>query len=99
MPCFYSCVYWDCLCDHLKNVSWEDIFKLSASSAASEICERVQVGIAVYVPHHKYKVKLHSSPWFSAASAIAIVHRNHFSFVPIEKNFEASKLTYTNKTK
>ena len=33
----YSHADWDGLCDHLKDVSWEDIFKLSAS-AASEFC-------------------------------------------------------------
>ena len=54
------------------------IFKLSASAAASEFCEWVQVGIDVYIPHRKYQVKPHSSPWFSAAFAAAIVHRNHF---------------------
>ena len=37
-----------------------------------------QVGIDVYIPHRKYQVKPHSSPWFSAACAAAIVHRNHF---------------------
>ena len=30
------------------------------------------------MPHRKYQVKLHSSPWFSAVCAAAIVHRNHF---------------------
>ena len=45
---------------------------------ASEFCEWVQVGIDVYIPHRKYQVKLHSSPWFLAACAAAIVHRNHF---------------------
>ena len=74
----YSRADWDGLRDHLRDVSWEDIFKLSASAAASEFCEWVQVGIDVYIPHRKYKVKLHSSPWFSAACAAAIVHRNHF---------------------
>ena len=57
---------------------WGDIFKLSASAAASEFCEWVQVGIDVYVCHRKYQVKPHSSPWFSAACAAAIVHGNHF---------------------
>ena len=38
----------------------------------------VQVGIDVYIPHRKYQVKPHSSPWFSASCAAAIVHRNHF---------------------
>ena len=50
------------LCDHLRDVPWEDIFKLSASTAASEFCEWVQVGIDVYIPHRKYQVKPHSSP-------------------------------------
>ena len=65
-------------CDHLRAVPWEDIFKLSASTAASEFCEWVQVGIDVYIPHRKYQVKPHSSPWFSAARAAAVGHRNHF---------------------
>ena len=55
-----------------------DIFTLSASAAASEFCEWVQVGIDVYIPHRKYQVKPQSSPWFSAACAAAIVQRNHF---------------------
>ena len=46
----YSCADWDSLCDHLRDVPWEDIFKLSASSSASEFCEWVQVGIHVYIP-------------------------------------------------
>ena len=62
----------------MRDFPWEDIFKLSASSAASEICEWVQVGIDVYIRHCKYQVKPHSSPSFSAACAAAIVHRNHF---------------------
>ena len=74
----YSCADWDGHCDHLRDVLWEDIFKLSASAAPSEFCVWIQVGIDVYIPHHKYQVKPHSSPWFSAACAAAIVHRNHF---------------------
>ena len=53
---------WDDLRDHLRDVAWENIFKLSASAAASEFCEWVQVGIDVYIPHRKYQVKPHSSP-------------------------------------
>ena len=30
------------------------------------------------MPYRKYQVKPHSSPWFSAACAASIVHRNHF---------------------
>ena len=63
----------------MRDVPWEDIFKLSASAAGGELCEWVQVGIDVYMSHGKYRVKPHSSPWFLAAFAAAIVHRN-FSF-------------------
>ena len=58
----YSRGDWDGLCDHLRDLPWEDIFQLSASPAASEFCEWVQVGIDVYIPHRKYQIKLHSSP-------------------------------------
>ena len=54
----YSCADWDGLCDHLRDVPWEGIFKLSASAAAGEFCEWVQVGIDLYIPHRKYQVKL-----------------------------------------
>ena len=37
----YSRGDWDGLCDHLRDLPWEDIFKLSASPAASEFCEWV----------------------------------------------------------
>ena len=30
---------WDGLCGHLRDVPWEDIFKLGASAATSEFCE------------------------------------------------------------
>ena len=31
----YSCADWDGLHNHLRDVPWQDIFKLSASAAAS----------------------------------------------------------------
>ena len=74
----YSSADWDGLCDHLRDVPREDIFKFSASAAASEFCEWVQVGIHVYIWHCKYQVKPHSSPWFWVACAAAINHSNHF---------------------
>ena len=58
----YSHADWDGLCDHLRDVPWEDIFKLSTSAAASDFCDRLQVGIDVYIRHRKYQVKCHSSP-------------------------------------
>ena len=47
----YSRADWGGLRDHLRDVPWEDIFKLSASAAAGEFCERAQVGIDVHIPH------------------------------------------------
>ena len=73
----YSRANWDGLRDNLRDIPWEDIFKLSASAAASEFCECIQVAIDVNIPLHKYQLKLHSTPWFSAACAAPIVHRNH----------------------
>ena len=67
---------WDGLCYHLRDVSWEDIFKFGASAATTEFCEWVQVGINVYIPRRKSQVKPHSSLWFLAASVAAIVHTN-----------------------
>ena len=69
----------------MRDVPWEDIFELSASAAASEFCEWAQVGIDVYIPHRKYQVKPHTAPWFSAAGAATIVHRDHF-FCLYQKN-------------
>ena len=74
----YSRADWDGLHDHFRDVPWEDIFKVSASAAASEFCEWVWIGIDVYIPHRKYQVKSPSSLRFLAACAAAIVHRNHF---------------------
>ena len=65
---FYRIAYdssradWDGHHDHLRNVPWEDIFKLGASAAASEFCVWVQVGIDAYMPHRRYQVKPLSSP-------------------------------------
>ena len=92
----YSGAGWDGLRDHLRDVPWEDIFKLSASAAAaaSEFCEWVRVGIDVYIPHHKYQIKPHSSPWFSAVCAAAIVHRNHFFCLYQQNKSSESKVKF-----
>ena len=90
----YSRADWDGLHDHLRNVLWEDIFKLSASAAASDFCEWVQFGIDVYISHRKYQVKPHSSPWFSAACAAAIVHRNHFFCLYQQNKSSESKVKF-----
>ena len=90
----YSRADWDGLRDHLRDVPWEDIFKLGLSAAASKFCEWVQVGIDVYIPHRKYQVRSHSSPWFSAACAAAIVHRNHFFHLYQREKSSDSKIKF-----
>ena len=72
----------------------EDIFKLRASAAACKFCEWIQVGIDAYIPHHKHQVKPHSSPWFSAARAAVIVHRNHFFWLYQQNRSSESKVRF-----
>ena len=50
----------------------------------------MQVGI----PHRKYQVKPYSSPWFSAACAAAIVHRNHFFRLYQQNKSSESKVKF-----
>ena len=90
----YSHANWNGLRDHLRDVPWEDVFKLGVSAAAWEFCEWDQVGIDVYIPHRKYQVKPNSSsPLFSATCAGAIAHRNHFFHL-----YQKGK-SFTSKTK
>ena len=90
----YSHADWDGLRDHLRDVPWEDIFKLSASAAGSEFGEWAQVGIDVSIPHHRYQVKPHLSPWFPAACAAAIVCRNHFFRLYQQNKSSESKVNF-----
>ena len=92
----YSHAHYNGLCNHLRDFPWEDNFKLSASVAANKFSEWVQVGIVVCVPHYKYQVKPHSSLWFSASCAPAIVHRNHF-FCLCQQNKSSESKVQTGK--
>ena len=49
------------------------LIKLSASAAANEFSEWVQVGTELCLPHQKYLIKSHLSLSFSAACAASIV--------------------------
>ena len=95
----YSCADWDGLHDHLRNAPWENIFKLNASAAASIFCELVHVGIDVCIPHRTYQVKPHLSPWFSAACAAAIVHRNPFFRLYQQNQSSESKVMFRQASK
>ena len=76
----------------MRDVPWEDIFELSTSAAVSEFFEWIQVGIDVCIPHCKYQVNPHSSPWFSGAFAAAIVHRNYFFLLNLKESSEKENL-------
>ena len=78
----------------MRDVLWENIFKLSASAAASEFCVWVQVGIDVYIHHCKYQLKPHLSPWFSAACTAAIVYRNPFVHLHQQSKSSESKVKF-----
>ena len=91
----HSGAHWDSFCDHLKDVLWDDIFKPGASAAASEFCEWLQVRIYIYIPHHKYQVKPHLLPWFSAACAATIFHQNNFFCLYQQKKSSESKVKFS----
>ena len=90
----YSRADCDSLHDHLKDVPWEDFLKLSASDAASEFCEWVQVGIDAYIPHLNYQVKSDPPPWFSAVCAAAILHRKNFFRLHQQNKSSESKVKF-----
>ena len=50
--------------------------------------------IDVYILHHKYQVKPHLSPCFSAACAAAIVYRNHFFHLYQQNKSSESKVKF-----
>ena len=83
----------DGLCDQLRDVPCEDIFKLGASAAASEFSEWAEVGKDAYTPYRKYQANPHSSLWFSAACAAAIVHRNRFFRLYLHNKSSESKMS------
>ena len=106
----YSWADWHGLRDHLREVLWKDIFKFNACTTASELCEWVQVEIDVYITHHKYQVKLLSSPQFSAEqkSFLHLYQQNKSSESKVKFKqasnrckmvLEAVKLAYATKTK
>ena len=50
--------------------------------------------LMLYFPHRNYQVKPHSSPWFSAACAAAIVKRDHFLRLYQQSKSSKSKVKF-----
>ena len=48
----------------------------------------------VHLSHRKYQLKPHSSPWFSAAGAAAIVHKNHYFCLYQQNKSSESKVKF-----
>lgn len=69
---------WNSFRDLLRDAPWSHVFSLPANKCASEVISWIQAGIEAFVPHRRYQVKPHSSPWFSPGCASAIAHRNHY---------------------
>ena len=61
----------------MRDVPWEDIFKLDVSAAATNFVSGLRLEL-IYISLVKSIRSSHSSPWFSADCTAAIVHRNHF---------------------
>ena len=104
----YSRADWNGFRDHLRDVPWEDIFNLSASTAACEFCEWLQVRIDVCIPHHKYQANPHSSPYFIEITFFRLYQQNKSSESKVKfrqasnrckRVFEAAKLEYATETK
>ena len=64
------------------DVSLEDIFKLGASAAANELCDWVQVGIDVHIPHHKYHRLFHERQACTHAHAHLEMSRQAKNYPP-----------------
>ena len=85
----YSCADWEGICDQLRNVPLEDVFKLGASADANVFFEWAQAGTDVHIPHSQYQLKPHLSSWISAVCAAAIVDRNYQQNKPSKSVYEA----------
>ena len=77
----------------MRDVPWQDIFKLSASTTVTDFCDWFKVKTDVYIPHCKYQVKPNLSLWFSGASTAARVHSNLF-FCLYQHNKSSSKVKF-----
>ena len=98
MPCFIALLMTILLLIGMIDscVPWEYIFKLNASTAASDFCEWVQVGIGVYIPHLKYQVKPPHLLGFQLLVLLPYVvcYRNHFFHLYQKDKYSESKFKF-----
>ena len=107
----YSRADWEGLCDHLRDVPWEDIFKLSASAAAGDFVSGFRLELMYISLTVNIRPSLTHLYGFQLLVQF-IVHRNHFSHLYSQNkvNFgqdshrckgvlKAAKLAYANETK
>ena len=110
----YSCADRDVLCDNLRDVPCDNIFKLSASTATSEFCQWVRLELMYIFLIVSIRSNLTHPLGFSS---LYCYHRNHFfvctnriNLLNLKANFrqannrcrrvlEAAKLPYTAKSK
>ena len=71
-------------------ISSNSVFLLLLVSFVMEF----RLKLMCYIPHRVYQVKLHSSPWFSAAWAAAIVYRNQFFRLYQQNKSSESKVKF-----
>ena len=86
---------WDSFRDFLRDAPWNRIFSSSVDKCACEVMSWIQSGIDAFIPHRRYQVKPHSSPWFSPACAAAIAHRNHYFHLFRRDNSPDNKRLFT----
>ena len=81
----------------MRDVTWEDIFKLSASTAR-EFCEWVQVGIDAPIPH---RIDVHIALFCLYQKGKSSESKVKFRKASncCKRFLEATKLAYANKTK
>ena len=74
----YAQADWDNFRSYIADGPFNFFFKFRASKLTSLISDWIRNGIELFIPHKTYQQKPHSQPWFTAACAAAIAHRNHF---------------------
>ena len=62
---------------HERDVPWKDILSLVLLLLLVNSVSGFRLEL-ICIPHQKYQVKPHLSPWLSAACAAGMLHGNHF---------------------